>query len=86
VRDEEAEPLPSDDGLTRRDSCATIRPWPTLRDDTPVANLEKLKALLALAAPPGEDVAFLADLMSLPTCPFRPFPSSIAIPHSVENN
>src|SRR5271166_4218394 len=34
-------------------------------DDPPAARLEKLEAVLARAAPP-EDVAFLADLMSLP--------------------
>jgi class 3 adenylate cyclase len=36
------------------------------RDDPPAARLEKLEALLARAAPPCEDVAFLADLLSLP--------------------
>jgi len=36
------------------------------REDPPTAKLEKLGALLARAAPPDEDVAFLADLMSLP--------------------
>jgi hypothetical protein len=36
------------------------------RDDMPGSRLEKLEALLARAAPPEEDVAFLADLMSLP--------------------
>jgi class 3 adenylate cyclase/predicted ATPase len=36
------------------------------RDDPPVARLEKLEALLAVAAPPGEDLALLADLLSLP--------------------
>jgi class 3 adenylate cyclase/predicted ATPase len=36
------------------------------RDDMPAAKLEKLEDLLALAAPPDEDVAFLADLLSLP--------------------
>jgi len=35
-------------------------------DDSPTAKLEKLEALLARAAPPDEDVAFLADLLSLP--------------------
>ena len=35
-------------------------------DDPPAAKLVKLKALLARAAPPEEDVAFLADLLSLP--------------------
>ena len=36
------------------------------RDDPPPARLEKLEALLARAEPPGEDVALLADLLSLP--------------------
>ncbi|MGC2201895.1 MAG: AAA family ATPase, partial [Stellaceae bacterium] len=36
------------------------------RGDPPTARLEKLEALLARAASPEEDVAFLADLMSLP--------------------
>jgi len=36
------------------------------RDDPPAARLDKLEALLARAAPPDEDVAFLADLLSLP--------------------
>jgi class 3 adenylate cyclase/predicted ATPase len=35
-------------------------------DDVPAAKLQKLEALLALAAPPDEDVALLADLLSLP--------------------
>src|SRR5437667_141109 len=36
------------------------------RDDMPGARLEKLEAVLARAAPPEEDVAFFADLLSLP--------------------
>ena len=36
------------------------------RDDPPPARFEKLEALLARAAPPHQDVALLADLMSLP--------------------
>src|SRR5258707_2582731 len=36
------------------------------RDDMPAAKLEKLEALFARAAPPDEDVALLADLLSLP--------------------
>ena len=36
------------------------------RDDPPAARLEKLEALLALAAPPEEDVALIADLLFLP--------------------
>ena len=36
------------------------------RDDTAAAKLEKLEALLARAALPDEDMALLADLMSLP--------------------
>jgi class 3 adenylate cyclase len=45
------------------------------RDDPPAAKLEKLEALLARAAPPGEDVAFLADLMSLPASERHPLPN-----------
>jgi class 3 adenylate cyclase/predicted ATPase len=44
------------------------------RDDPPAARLEKLEALLARAAPPGEDVAFLADLLSLPNPGRHPLP------------
>jgi class 3 adenylate cyclase len=36
------------------------------RDDPPASKLKKLEALLARTVPPDEDVAFLADLMSLP--------------------
>ena len=36
------------------------------RDDPPAAKLEKLKALLARAVPLDEDLALLADLLSLP--------------------
>jgi len=36
------------------------------RDDPPAARLQKLEAVLARAAPLDEDMAFLADLMSLP--------------------
>jgi predicted ATPase len=45
------------------------------RDDLPAAKLEKLEALLALAAPPDEDVAFLADLLSLPASERHPLPN-----------
>jgi DNA-binding winged helix-turn-helix (wHTH) protein/predicted ATPase len=45
------------------------------RDDPPAAKLEKLEALLARAAPPDEDVAFLADLMSLPASQRHPLPN-----------
>jgi class 3 adenylate cyclase/predicted ATPase len=45
------------------------------RDDPPASKLEKLEALLALAAPPDEDVAFLADLLSLPGSERHPLPS-----------
>src|ERR1700738_1897673 len=43
------------------------------REDAPATQLEKLEALLARAAPPEEDVAFLADLMSLPGSERHPF-------------
>jgi class 3 adenylate cyclase/predicted ATPase len=36
-------------------------------EDPPAVKLEKLDALLARAAPPDEDVALIADLLSLPT-------------------
>jgi TolB-like protein/DNA-binding winged helix-turn-helix (wHTH) protein/predicted ATPase/class 3 adenylate cyclase len=45
------------------------------RGDLPASTLEKLEALLALAAAPDEDVAFLADLMSLPTSERHPLPN-----------
>jgi predicted ATPase len=45
------------------------------RDDPPVAKLEKLKALLARAAPPDVDVAFIADLLSLPAPAHHPVPN-----------
>ncbi|MGA7264917.1 MAG: hypothetical protein WA709_33395 [Stellaceae bacterium] len=35
-------------------------------DDPPAAKLEKIEALLARLAPPDEDLAILADLLSLP--------------------
>jgi len=45
------------------------------RDDPPAAKLEKLEAVLARAAPPDEDVAFLADLLSLPGSERHPLPN-----------
>jgi hypothetical protein len=45
------------------------------RDDVPAKRLEKLEALLALATPPDEDVALLADLMSLPALARHPLPN-----------
>jgi class 3 adenylate cyclase/predicted ATPase len=45
------------------------------RDDMPAVRLEKLEALLARAAPPDEDVAFLADLLSLPVSERHPLPN-----------
>ena len=45
------------------------------RDDMPAAKLEKLETLLDRAAPPDEDVAFLADLLSLPDSERHPLPS-----------
>ncbi len=44
------------------------------RDDPPAARLEKLEALLARAMPPDEDVALLADLLSLPGSERHPLP------------
>jgi class 3 adenylate cyclase len=45
------------------------------RDDPFAVKLEKLDALLARDAPPDEDVAFLADLLSLPASDRHPLPS-----------
>src|SRR5262245_17580163 len=45
-------------------------------DDPPAVKLDKLEALLARAAPPlDEDVAFLADLLSLPASERHPLPN-----------
>jgi hypothetical protein len=44
------------------------------RDDTPSTKLEKLESLLVGAAPSVEDVALLADLLSLPASERRPLP------------
>ena len=41
----------------------------------PAARLEKLEAVLARAAPPDEDVAFLANLLSLPSSERHPLPN-----------
>ena len=46
-----------------------------VRDDPPTAKLEKLEALLARAAPPDDEVAFLADLMSLPASESHTLPN-----------
>jgi class 3 adenylate cyclase len=45
------------------------------RDDPPAVKLEKLEALLALAAPPDEDMAFLAELLSLQASERHPLPN-----------
>jgi hypothetical protein len=45
------------------------------RDDVAAAKLDKLEALLARAALPDKDVAFLADLMSLPASERHPLPN-----------
>ena len=44
-------------------------------DAPPTAKLEKLEALLAHAASPDEDVALLADLLSLPASERHPLPN-----------
>ena len=43
-------------------------------DDMPAARLEKLEALLARAGPLDEDVALIADLLSLPASERHPLP------------
>jgi class 3 adenylate cyclase/tetratricopeptide (TPR) repeat protein len=45
------------------------------RDDPPTTRLEKLEAVLTHAQPPGEDVALLADLLSLPASERHPLPN-----------
>src|SRR5215471_15269560 len=45
------------------------------RDDPPAAKLAKLEALLVAAVPLDEDVAFLADLLSLPASERHPLPN-----------
>jgi class 3 adenylate cyclase/predicted ATPase len=45
------------------------------RDDMPAAKLEKLENVLARAAPPDEDMAFLGDLLSLPSSERHPLPN-----------
>jgi class 3 adenylate cyclase/predicted ATPase len=44
-------------------------------DDPPAIKLEKLEALLTQAPPPDEDIALLADLLSLPASERHPLPS-----------
>ncbi len=44
-------------------------------DDPPASRFEKLEALLARAAPPDDDVALLADLLSLPPSQRHPLPN-----------
>ena len=43
-------------------------------DDPPATRLQKLETLLARIAPPEEDLALVADLLSLPTCERHPLP------------
>ena len=45
------------------------------RDDPPSAKLSKLEDLLAVAAPLDEDVALIADLLSLPASERHPLPN-----------
>jgi class 3 adenylate cyclase/predicted ATPase len=44
-------------------------------DDPPAARREKLEAVLASTAPPDEDMAVLADLLSLPASERHPLPN-----------
>jgi class 3 adenylate cyclase/predicted ATPase len=44
-------------------------------DDSPAARLEKLEDLLSCAAPPDEDAALIADLLSLPASDRHPLPN-----------
>jgi predicted ATPase/class 3 adenylate cyclase len=45
------------------------------RDDPPAAKLDKLWGLLSRVAPPDEDLALLADLLSLPSSDRHPLPN-----------
>ena len=45
------------------------------REDSPAERAEKLEALLARASPSDEDVALLADLLSLPPSDDYPLPN-----------
>jgi len=45
------------------------------RDDPPASRLEKLEALLARALPADDDVALIADLVSLPASERHPLPN-----------
>jgi class 3 adenylate cyclase/predicted ATPase len=45
------------------------------RDDMPAAKLDKLEAVLARAEPPDADMAFFADLLSLPGSERHPLPN-----------
>jgi class 3 adenylate cyclase/predicted ATPase len=44
-------------------------------DDSPAVRLEKLEGVLSRAAPPDEDVALLADLLSFPASERHPLPN-----------
>jgi predicted ATPase len=46
-----------------------------MRDDSSAAKLDRLEALVARATPPDEDVALLADLLSLPGSKRHPLPN-----------
>ena len=46
-----------------------------VRDDLPLGKLEKLWVLLARVAPPDDDMALLADLLSLPGSERHPLPN-----------
>jgi class 3 adenylate cyclase/predicted ATPase len=82
------ERLPADPHLRLRYSCSPYHQDSALfpfieqlgrasefaSDDPPAVKLDKLKALLARATPPDEDVALLADLLSLPPSEHHPLP------------
>jgi class 3 adenylate cyclase/predicted ATPase len=83
------ERLPADPHLRLRYSCSpyhqdsALFPFVDLlgraaefvHEDPPSLKLEKLEALLARAATPDEDVALLADLLSLPASERHPLPN-----------
>jgi class 3 adenylate cyclase/predicted ATPase len=83
------ERLPADPHVRLRYSCSpyhqdsALFPFVDLlgraagfaHEDPPALKLEKLEALLARAATPDEDVALLADLLSLPASERHPLPN-----------
>jgi len=67
-------PRRTDANRSSRDISESCKLVGIANGDLPAAKLEKLETLLARAAPPDEDVAFIADLLSLPASERHPLP------------